>query len=50
MQAVPLLGLIADRLAPGQARSIVIGGAALSVLVVTGLFLQALAGQPIVRL
>lgn len=50
MQAVPLLGLIADRLAPGQARAIVIGGAALSVLVVAGLFLQALAGQPLVRL
>jgi hypothetical protein len=46
MQALPLLGLIADRLAPDRARPIVWGGAALAILVTVATFLQAVAGRP----
>ena len=46
MQALPLVGLAADRVAPRRAVALVWTGAGLSVLVVTMTFLQALAGRP----
>lgn len=50
LQALPLLGLLADRLAPKRAWSIVAGGGVLSAIVVALLFFQALSGQPLLRL
>ena len=46
MQALPLLGLVADRLAPARATALVWIGAGVSVLVVAATFLQAMAGRP----
>jgi len=46
MQALPLLGLMLDRLAPGFVRSGLWAGAILSVLVVVATFVQAVSGMP----
>lgn len=46
MQALPLLGLAADRVAPRRAAPVVWAGAGISVLVVVATFLQAQAGLP----
>ncbi len=48
MQALPLLGLAADRLAPRRAVPLVRAGAVLGVLVVAATFAQALAGRPFI--
>jgi hypothetical protein len=50
MQALPLLGLLADRLRPASARSIVLGGAAFGALTVFAAFIQAAMGYPFLRL
>jgi len=47
MQALPLVGFVADRLAPARATALVWIGAGVSVLVVATTFLQALAGRPL---
>lgn len=49
MQALPLLGLAADRIAPRRARAAVLAGAGLSVLVVAAAFAQASLGSPFLR-
>lgn len=46
MQALPILGLIADRFTPGQVRPVMWAGAVLSVAVVALTLVQALAGLP----
>lgn len=46
MQALPLLGFAADRLAPRRAAPLVWAGAGISVLVVAATFAQAMAGRP----
>lgn len=48
MQTLPLLGLLADRAAPGRARLMVLVGAALCVAVTAVTFLEALAGKPFI--
>ncbi len=50
MQALPILGLLADRLAPASASRIVIAGALISVLVVVAAFTQAAMGMPFLPL
>ena len=50
MQALPLVGLVADRMAPKIARRLVVLAAAIGLAVVTGVFLQALSGQPLLAL
>lgn len=47
MQALPVVGLLADGLAPWRARSLVIVAAAGWVLVVAGTFAQAVMGLPL---
>ncbi|MBX3478309.1 MAG: hypothetical protein KF910_11915 [Brevundimonas sp.] len=47
MQVLPLVGWIADRTAPAQARRIVWLSAVLMVVTTIALFAQALAGQPL---
>lgn len=49
MQALPLLGLAADRIAPARARAAVLAGAGLSLLVVAATFAQANLGLPFLR-
>ncbi len=46
MQALPLLGLMVDRMAPGRAVAAILAGAALSVGVVGATFWQAVQGIP----
>jgi hypothetical protein len=46
MQGLPLLGLVADRLAPGRTVLIVVAGAAAGTAIVAATFAQALAGLP----
>jgi hypothetical protein len=48
MQALPVAGLILDRFAPRHVRTGLIAAALLSVAVVAGTFLQALAGRPFI--
>jgi hypothetical protein len=48
MQALPVLGLLADRLYPRSARQIVVAGSVISVLVVVHTFAQALSGRPFI--
>lgn len=50
MQALPLLGLIADRFWPRRAQPLVWGGALLGLALVAGTFLQAMAGRPFLTL
>jgi hypothetical protein len=50
MQALPLLGLLADRFRPASARSIVYGGTALGVVIVVATFIQAALGYPFLPL
>jgi hypothetical protein len=47
MQALPLLGLFADKVAPRTAHTVVYIGIALSLLVVAATFAQAISGQPL---
>lgn len=49
MQALPILGLAADRTAPRSAGRVVWAGAGLGVIVVAATFAQAMAGAPFVR-
>jgi hypothetical protein len=46
MQALPLLGLAADRMAPGRVAVTILAGAALSIGVVSATFWQAVQGIP----
>lgn len=46
MQALPLLGLVLDRLMPGKARTGIWAGATACVLVVAATFVQAAMGKP----
>ena len=48
MQALPIAGLFLDRFAPRHLRAGMIAAALLSVAVVAGTFLQAVAGQPFI--
>jgi len=50
MQMLPLLGWLADRWRPGQARGLVLAGAALLLAVVIATSVQAVLGQPFLRL
>jgi hypothetical protein len=50
MQALPLLGLLADRLLPNSARSIVLGGMMLGIVIVAATFIQAARGYPFLAL
>jgi hypothetical protein len=50
MQALPLLGFVADRWLPGQAHRIVWAGACLGVLAVLFAFFQAALGMPLIRI
>jgi hypothetical protein len=50
MQALPLLGLLADRLRPASARRIVLGGSVLGTLAVVATFIQAAKGMPFLPL
>jgi hypothetical protein len=50
MQALPVLGLLADKLRPASARGIVFVGAALGTLGVAATFLQAAKGYPFLPL
>ncbi|MBI2255446.1 MAG: hypothetical protein HYU58_12560 [Proteobacteria bacterium] len=50
MQALPLLGWLADRFRPKQARVLVLAGAVLLVALVMATFLQAVSGQPFLRI
>jgi hypothetical protein len=47
LQALPIVGLVADRLAPGRARTLVLLATAGWVLVVAGTFAQAVMGLPL---
>lgn len=46
MQALPVLGLVADRIAPRRATALVWTGAAVAAVVVAATFAQAMAGRP----
>lgn len=46
MQALPLIGLVADRWQNRRARGIVLGAAILGIGLITATFLQAVAGHP----
>ena len=48
VQALPLLGLLADRLAPAFARMIVLVGLVAGLVLTGATFLQALSGQPFI--
>ena len=48
MQFLPLAGLAADRLAPGFARPLVVGAAALNIAIAVFLFWLALQGRPVI--
>jgi hypothetical protein len=50
MQALPMLGFLADRVWPASARGIVFGGAAFGTLAVAATFLQAAKGYPFLPL
>lgn len=50
LQALPFLGWLADRFRPGQARRLVWGGAVALLAMVAGTFIQAVLGQPFLRL
>jgi hypothetical protein len=50
MQALPIVGLLADRLRPSSASGIVFGGAALGTLAVAATFVQAAKGVPLLPL
>ena len=47
MQALPLLGLVGDRLAPKAAKSLVYAGAVLGLAIVAATFTQTLMGLPL---
>ena len=47
MQALPILGLAMDRMAPRGARPVVIAGAGLGVAIIAATFVQALMGHPL---
>lgn len=49
MQALPVLGWLADRLAPAVAGRIVWSGAAFQLALIVGTFIQAVLGQPFLR-
>ena len=48
VQALPLLGLLADRFAPAFARMIVLVGLVAGLVLIGTTFLQALSGQPFI--
>jgi hypothetical protein len=48
MQALPVLGFLADRFASRKVRMVVIAGAVLSVTVVVATFVQAASGHPLI--
>lgn len=50
MQALPLLGLAADRFVPSSARGLVIAGTLLGMGLAVATFVQALYGLPLIRL
>ena len=50
MQALPILGLLADRFTPASAKTIVWGGLALGIIVVVATFAQAMSGMPFLAL
>ncbi len=50
MQALPLLGLAGDRLAPRAAKSLVYVGAVVGLAIVAATFTQALLGRPLLAL
>lgn len=50
MQALPLLGWVADQVQPGAARRWVLGGALAAVAVVLATAVQAILGEPFLRL
>lgn len=50
MQALPIVGLLADRFVPGRARLIVILAMLIGIAIVAATFVQALAGQPLIAL
>jgi hypothetical protein len=50
MQGLPIVGLLADRLFPAAARGAVLVATLVWALIVIATFLQALSGQPLVRL
>ncbi len=50
MQALPLLGLLADRWTPKQAWHVVLVGASLGIIVVLLTLIQAVLGMPLIRL
>lgn len=50
MQALPLLGLAADRIAPRAAKTLVYAGTAVGFAIVAATFAQALMGQPLLPL
>jgi len=50
MQALPILGLLADRFTPASAKTIVWGGLGLGILVVVATFAQAMSGIPFLSL
>lgn len=50
MQALPILGWLADHLRPRQARGLVLGGAAVLLAIVGATFIQAVLGEPFLRI
>jgi hypothetical protein len=50
MQALPIVGLLADRLAPRLARPLVVVAALLGIAMVAATFLQAISGLPVIAL
>jgi hypothetical protein len=50
MQALPVLGLAADRWAKGRAKAVVMAGVGVWIAIVIGTFVQALNGEPFIAL
>lgn len=50
MQALPILGLLADRFTPASAKTFVWGGLGFGILVVVATFAQAMSGNPFLSL
>ena len=48
MQALPVLGLMADRLARGREKALVMAGVCVWIAIVAGTFVQALNGEPFI--